>query len=89
MQHCRELPADVTRVTNPGVHAITTGRDKLVSSVTSQEDAIYPVRRCHKQVWGPRIGDQDLIVKIATCKSAQQLVRIDGLGRYALWPAGM
>src|SRR4029453_7473819 len=71
-QHSSELPTEVASVANPSVHAVTPGRDVLVRRIPNQKHPAQSIALGHQQVRRPGISHQDLVIKVATCKSAQQ-----------------
>ena len=75
-----ELPAEIDRVADAGVHAVAAGRDVLMRGIACQEDTATLIALGQQQVREPRIGDQDVAGEAAPGPFVEQRTGINRRG---------
>src|SRR6478672_12347108 len=84
MQHGCKLPAEVARSGDPGIQAVTAGRDVLVCGTARQKHPAATIALGDQQMRRPCACEQDFVIKVATSEVTQRCAGIDHFRSYVV-----
>src|SRR5262245_5671025 len=77
MQHGRKLPAEVTRIGNPGVHAVAACRDVLMRGIASEKHPAKVIALSEQKMRRPGTCEQGFVIEVATGEVTEHYDGID------------